>query len=262
MPQWNAQDYHQHSSEQQKWAGQLLSKLAFKGDECILDIGSGDGKVTAQVARAVPRGRVVGVDQSAEMVAFARRTFTGGQLPNLRFEQIPAQALSFEAEFDWVVSFACLHWVIDHHPVLAGIYRSLRPGGRIVLQFGGCGNADEVAATVKAVTGRPQWRDYFQAMAYPWGFYSPRQYRPWLAEAHLTARRVELVPKDMVHQGADAFAGWLRTAWVPYVQCVPERLQKEFVDAVVARYIEDHRADAQGMIHVSMMRLEVEAVKP
>jgi trans-aconitate methyltransferase len=261
MSRWDAQDYHQHSSQQQKWAAELLSRLAFVGDERVLDIGCGDGKVTALIARDVPRGCVVGIDQSPEMIGFAQRHFPGSDFPNLRFEQAQAQELSFDAQFDWVVSFACLHWVIDHRPVLAAIHRSLRPGGRIMLQFGGRGNAAEIARSVAAVTQRPEWSGYFQAMDYPWRFYSAEEYRPWLVQAQLLPKRVELVPKDMVHQGPGTLAGWLRTAWIPYVQRVPEALQQRFLDVMVASYMEDHPADTQGMIHVKMVRLEVEAEK-
>jgi trans-aconitate methyltransferase len=51
MSQWNPNDYHQHSSQLQKWARDILAKLALTGHEQILDIGCGDGKVTAEVAR-------------------------------------------------------------------------------------------------------------------------------------------------------------------------------------------------------------------
>jgi len=64
MSQWNPTDYHQHSSQQQKWARDILDRLALTGQEQILDIGCGDGKITAEVARHVPNGLVVGLDSS------------------------------------------------------------------------------------------------------------------------------------------------------------------------------------------------------
>ena len=146
MNQWNPNDYQQHSSQQQKWAKEVLPRLHLKGNERILDIGCGDGKITAEVARHVPQGSVVGLDASAEMIDFADKQYS--TISNLRFEQGDAQSLAFDGQFDWVISFACLHWVIDHRPVLRGICRALRPGGRILLQFGGKGNAAEVVRVV------------------------------------------------------------------------------------------------------------------
>ena len=80
MTQWNAHDYNQHSSEQQKWANELIDKLNLAGDEHLLDIGCGDGKITAALAARLTRGRVVGVDKSREMIDFARANFS---VPNL-----------------------------------------------------------------------------------------------------------------------------------------------------------------------------------
>ncbi|MFA5348372.1 MAG: class I SAM-dependent methyltransferase, partial [Methanoregula sp.] len=141
---WNAADYYTSSHAQQQWAQELIAKFAFSGNEHILDIGCGDGKVTAAIAGNVPRGVVVGIDSSPEMIQFAREHFPDHQYPNLLFIEMAAESLQFFEEFDIVFSNAALHWVADHRPVLSGIARSLRPGGRIIIQMGGKGNADKV----------------------------------------------------------------------------------------------------------------------
>jgi trans-aconitate 2-methyltransferase len=256
MADWNAQDYHRHSSQQQKWAEEVLAKLSLRGDERVLDIGCGDGKVTAEIARRVPRGLAVGVDSSTEMLDFARTSF--GDIPNLRFRQGDARSLDFQGDFDWVVSFACLHWVIDHRPVLAGIGRSLCPGGRLLLQFGGKGNAADMVLVVSRVTARPQWGGCFGGFALPWGFYSPEEYRPWMHEAGLVPTRVELIPKDMVHDGRAGLAGWLRTTWMPYLQRLATDRQQGFLDKVLDEYLQEHPIDGNGKVHLRMVRLEVQ----
>ena len=86
MPKWNPDHYNRNSAAQEKWASELLAKLRLKGDEQILDIGCGDGKVTAEVARSVPRGKVVGLDSSIEMIDFARKNFPAEAIPQLRFQ--------------------------------------------------------------------------------------------------------------------------------------------------------------------------------
>src|SRR5579863_3531629 len=142
--QWNPADYARHSQGQERWAKELITLLAPQPDESVLDIGCGDGRHTAEIARLVPQGRVVGVDRSPEMVRFAHEHFPPTQFPNLSFSQADASALPFHAEFDAIFSNAALHWVLDHRPVLAGIARSLKPGGRCVLQMGGKGNGNPV----------------------------------------------------------------------------------------------------------------------
>lgn len=55
-------------------AWQALALLELSGDEHVLDIGCGDGRISARIAtQMVPRGSVCGTDASASMVAFARQ---------------------------------------------------------------------------------------------------------------------------------------------------------------------------------------------
>ena len=74
MHQWNPSDYEKNSSAQELAALDLLSKLDLNGDEHILDIGCGDGKITLKMAAMVPWGQVIGIDCSQEMIAFANNT--------------------------------------------------------------------------------------------------------------------------------------------------------------------------------------------
>jgi trans-aconitate methyltransferase len=257
---WNAEDYERNSSQQRRWARDLIAQLRLRGDEIVLDIGCGDGKVTAEIASLVPHGRVLGIDLSLDMVRRAHERHAPRH-PNLRFEVGDASHLRFDGEFTVVFSNATLHWIKDHRPVLSGIARSLRTDGNVLLQMGGKGNAAEVVEVMDEVTALPRWRDYFVDFAFPHGFYRPEEYRAWLEEASLSPIRVELLPKEMVHPGRDGLAGWLRTTWMPYLQRVPEAERRELLEAVLDRYLAGHPLDGDGNAHVRMARLEVEAVK-
>jgi trans-aconitate 2-methyltransferase len=123
---WDAGDYERHSSAQQAWARELIAKLALKGDECLLDIGCGDGKVTAELARRLLAGYVVGIDSAASMVRLARARQAAEEIPNLSFCLADALDLPFCASFDIAFSNATLHWVHDHHRVLQRVPEPLR----------------------------------------------------------------------------------------------------------------------------------------
>jgi len=112
---WNPEDYAKNSDAQLKWARELKSHLDLKGDESILDVGCGDGKITADFAVALPHGRAVGVDSSPQMISYAMRTYASSQYPNLSFACVDARSLDFNHEFDLVFSNAALHWVDTKH---------------------------------------------------------------------------------------------------------------------------------------------------
>jgi trans-aconitate 2-methyltransferase len=261
MYHWNAEEYRASSSNQKKWAMELLSKLDLKGDERVLDIGCGDGEVTATIAERVPRGSAVGIDSSRDMVDLATRHFPPERCPNVSFLLKDARALDFHEEFDAVFSNACLHWVIDHQSVLGGIKRCLKPSGKVLLQMGGKGNASTVLEAIDTVLRIPRWAAYFKDFAFPYAFYGPDEYRAWLENLSFRIRRVELLPKDMIHDGGDRFAGWLRTTWLPYTERVPASLREEFIHDIVATHARGWPPDADGSIHFMMVRLEVEATK-
>ena len=169
--------------------------------------------------------------------------------------------MTFENEFDAVFSNATLHWILDQHPVLHGIYKSLKKGGRVLIQMGGRGGAAEVIALMEKQIAAGEWSEYFQGFSFPYGFYGPDEYREWLHEAGLHAIRVELFEKNMAHPGRIGFESWIRTTWLPYTQRVPETKRNAFIAQLADAYLHSHLIDEHGKVHVRIMRLEIEAVK-
>ncbi len=258
---WNAAEYAANSVVQQTWARELIARLNLRGDEHILDLGCGDGKITAELARSVPRGAVTGADASAEMIAFARQKFPPAKIANLKFEIADAREIRFREKFDLIFSNAALHWVDDHENFLRGAASVLQPGGRLVVSCGGKGNAHEVFLALRPEMRLKRWRQYFRKMPLPYFFYAPANYAKWLPKQGFEVKLLKLTPKDATYQGAEGFATWLRTTWLPFIQRVPENLREEFIAAVTQRYLAKHPPDAEGKVHVRMVRLEIEAEK-
>jgi trans-aconitate 2-methyltransferase len=257
--QWDAEDYANNSAAQTQWAQELISKLALQGKESLLDIGCGDGKITAQLAQILSAGRVLGIDASPSMIRLASERFPLKKYPNLSFLQMDATRIRLSRQFDVAFSSATLHWVEDHVAVLQGVRVCLKPGGKILLQMGGRGNAQDVLRAVQEVMRRLRWQGYFDDVSNPYHFYGPEDYEGWLSQSGFRAIRIELIPKDMQHQGKEGLRGWMRTTWFPYTDRLPPELRAAFINEVVDTYAEQHPVDALGKTHVNMVRLEVEA---
>jgi trans-aconitate 2-methyltransferase len=259
MTTWNPRQYAQQSLAQKAWAADLIAKLGLNGGERILDLGCGDGEITARIAECVPAGSVLGVDSSEEMIGHAREHYPASEYPNLAFAVENAADLHFDEEFDVVFSNAALHWVLDHAPVLAGIRRALKPRGLALLQMGGKGNGEELFAIAADLRREDPWARHFEGFAFPWGFYDAEEYRPWVIAAGLQPVRVEIIPKDAAQDGAEGVKGWMRTTWMPYLAYLPEDMRNEFLDEIVRRHMVNCPPDGEGKVHVRMVRLEVEA---
>ncbi len=258
---WDAKDYAKNSTAQFDWANELIDKLTLCGEEHVLDVGCGDGKVSAALSRRLSAGSVLGIDSSEQMVALAGDNFPQNEYGNLSFAQADARALVFDGEFDVVFSNAALHWIRGHEPVLAGVARGLTTGGRFLLQMGGQGNVVDLIAVLDEMIARAPWGEYFADFTFPYGFYGPEEYTGWLAQGGLVPDRLELIPKDMVHKNAAALVGWVRTTWLPYTQRVPEARRESFVEELIESYLAAHPPDSEGRTHVRMVRLEVEGHK-
>ncbi len=259
MYKWNAEDYKDNSPNQKKWALELLAKAHLKGDEAVLDIGCGDGEITALIADKAKRGHVIGIDSSSDMIALAQQRFLPTTYPNLSFVLKDARDIDFQSEFDLIFSNACLHWITDHFPVLTRIRKSLKPSGQILFQMGGKENAAMIIDIIEDIMKQNRWAQFFNNFSFPYGFCSPDEYRDWLTKLGFTSIRAELITKDMIHENGDKLAAWIRTTWIPYTQRVPESRREEFIRVIVEEFIRKHPADNEGRIHLEMKRLEVQA---
>jgi len=254
-------DYHKHSTEQHKWGIELLNKLSLRGNERILDLGCGDGKITAEIARRVPWGSVLGIDKFEDMIRLAKDHFFQDIFPNLVFEPCDARDIDFNCEFDIVFCNAMLHWIPEHLPVLEKITKSLKNGGKVIAQMGGKGNASRILKILAEIISDEKWAGYFRHFSAPYTFYDAPEYGVLLESASLTVVRIVLIAKEMVHDGPEGLAAWIRTTWLPYTRRVPPELHFQFIHEIVDTYLQIEGSDRNGIIPVEMVRLEFEAIR-
>ena len=73
------------------------------------------------------------------MIELAEERYSSTQYTNLSFQEMDARNLNFDECFDLIFSNAALHWVKEQKPVIEGMYKGLKQGGKILLQMGGKG---------------------------------------------------------------------------------------------------------------------------
>jgi trans-aconitate methyltransferase len=217
-------------------AQEQLARLRLEGSERTLDIGCGDGKITAQVAARVPRGSVLGVDPSQNMIAFARSHFGPSVRPNLRFESGDARCLTYREEFDLVVSFNALHWVPDQAAALRSIRAALKPTGWALLRFVPEGRRKSLEDVVEDVRCSARWADYFRDLVRPYAHSTPEEYRALTEQNGLRVLRMQTEDEAWDFKTRDAFAAWCRAGLVEWMRLLPESDWQAFIADVLARY--------------------------
>lgn len=243
---WSADSYDAHARFVSDLAGGVVEWLALKPGEHILDLGCGDGILTAGLRDA--GAHVVGVDSSAEFVAAARER-------GLDVRLMDGQKLDFGPEFDAVFSNAALHWMTDAASVVRGVFGALKPGGRFVAEFGGHGNVAAIVTAMRAVAMR---RKGDLALAHPWYFPAPDVYRALLEQQGFSVRRIALFPRPVVLK--TGIAEWLMLFRKPFFQQFGQEADAALQEAV--DLLRPSLCDENGNWTADYVRLRVEAVKP
>lgn len=217
---WNPRLYDDHHAFVWKHGGELLDLLQPRPGEKILDVGCGTGHLTAELAA---RGaEVLGVDLSPDMIAEAEHLH-----PHLDFVLADARRLDFSGRFDAVFSNAALHWVPEADEVLAGIQRSLRPGGRFVAEFGGFGNV----AAIEEGLRRAYDRLGLPAPSSPWFFPGIAEYARLLEDAGLEPTFLHLFERPTPLDGPEGLRRWVDMFGRSYLEGVPQERREDFYQA-------------------------------
>jgi SAM-dependent methyltransferase len=242
---WSAATYDEHARFVSDLAGGVIDWLKPKAGERILDLGCGDGVLTAELAKS--GARVVGVDASENFVHAC-------QAQGLDVRVMDGEALSFDSEFNAVFSNAALHWMTRPERVIAGVARALKPKGRFVAEFGGHGNVAAITTALHAMALR-HGKD--ARLAHPWFFPSVEIYRAMLEAQGFAVARIALIPRPTPLK--TGMASWLRLFNAPFFT--------EFGDGFEAAVKEAEETlrfalcDAEGNWTADYVRLRVEAVK-
>ncbi|HLI64238.1 MAG TPA: class I SAM-dependent methyltransferase [Terriglobales bacterium] len=214
-------------------AAEALALLDLSGKERVLDLGCGNGNVTAQIAARLPAGSVVGIDSSAEMIAYAAQHFSR---PNLQFHTDDIRHLPFRAAFDLVVSFNALHWIPQQDEALRSIRAAMKPGATAQLRLVPDGPRKSLEDVLEETRRSATWSRYFQDFHDPYLHLTPKQYGR-LAEANgLELRRLQTEDKAWDFKSRDAFLASCLVTCIEWTKRLPEGKRPAFLTDMLDRY--------------------------
>lgn len=235
MTEWNASGYSHIATLQEAMAAEVLALLNVRGDERVLDLGCGNGKVTAQIAARVPDGTVVGVDASAEMIAFAKEHFSR---PNLRFETCDIRQIADREEFDLVVSFNALHWIPDQETALRAIRSAMKPRAMAQLRLVPDGERKSLEMVLEETRKAEPWVKYYERFSDPYLHLTPEQYARLAERNGLCVRDLHVSDKAWDFGSRTEFEAFGAVTFVEWSKRLPESERPAFVDDVLRRYAE------------------------
>jgi trans-aconitate 2-methyltransferase len=257
--EWDASEYEAVSAPQTSWGASFLEvyleRRGLRGDETVVDVGCGTGRVTELLLRHLPNGTVLAVDTSEAMVEAARRRFDGD--PRVRVERQDVLRLEVEEPVDVIFSTATFHWIKDHERLFDRLARTLKPGGRLVVQCGGRGNVARTLAVTEQVMGEEPFGEFFDGWEGPWNFADPETTRVLLEAAGFEEVETWLHEEPTQFGSVVELARFLKTVVLrQHLMVLPEAERDPFAAAVAGRLAEEG-----GLLVVDYIRLNMLATR-
>jgi trans-aconitate 2-methyltransferase len=224
---WDARTYDRVSEPQQAWAVDVVARLeGLAPDATVLDVGCGTGRVTEALLALIPRGHVLAIDASHDMVELAAARLGG----RVRVWREDALELELAEPVDAIFSTATLHWVTDHDRLWPTLARALRTGGRLEIQCGGEGNIARVREVIDAVSREvaPELVGFS-----PWTFAGSAETEARLRDAGFEVVRCWLEERPTYPEDIDGFVR--SSILAAHLERLAHERREPFAAGVVAR---------------------------
>lgn len=248
--QWNAEVYEDKQDFVAKPGVGVLTLLQPRPGERILDVGCGNGNLTAEIAAAgaIPTG----IDLSEEMVRQARQKY-----PELNFQVEDASHYRTDVRFDAVFSNAALHWIKDASAVANSIWLALREGGRFVAEFAGSGNVAVLTTTMEQAL---EAHGYAWAGRSPWYLPTIGEYASLLEQTGFRVTLAQHFDSPTPLKGETGVRDWLNK-FADYFFPDVTPADKTSIYRTIEEKVRPH-LDRGGQWMIDTRRLRIVAIKP
>lgn len=250
---WRGDVYSAHSDVQ--YASICAAIDAHPWQHCnpyqnVLDIGCGDGKISAQIASRLPLGHVLGIDSSASMIGHSNEHHAPKR-SNLTFAIADAQALpdQYHQKFDTITSFYCLHWIEHLEQTLQGIQKCLKPNGQLIFYIGG---SDEIP--VLTVLEKLLESENSETIGKFVWYRSADEIKNMALRCNFVIERCESFSYAYTYPNIEELVRWVNT--LPYGCELESALRQEYIRTAVMQYARRFPAHADGRItlHFPLIR--------
>lgn len=251
----NASHYTEHSSLQNNLATNIIGSLPIIPESSVLDVGCGDGRITAELARRAIKGSVIGVDASPSMIQFACEHFSEDRFPNLHFQLSSIENAIFSHPFSIITSFSCFHWLKKPKEVMQKLVSYLKEGGELlILTYPK--ESPYYQYLEKALEKYPEYRH----LSANHTMLSAQEYRDFFSDNHLRVLDFEEKTILASYGSKEEIFNFIK-GWVNNYILLPDHLQDVFINDVIEAITNDPATRKDSMIVIPYTALTMRVQK-
>jgi trans-aconitate 2-methyltransferase len=232
---WDPDSYMEFADLRSRPGLELIARISHPDPEVIVDLGCGPGHLTAVLARRWPNAKVVGIDDSGEMLQRAESQFPSHLWPTIewRHEEIARWAPQHPVSI--LFSNAALHWLGSHQTLFPRLLATIKPEGVFAVQMPD--NWDQPShRLIGRLVGDPRWsaRTAPAFLGHPVA--EPAEYRRWL---RASTAEIDLWRTTYHHvlEGSDAVLGWVKGSVLrPILSVLEPAESEEFLSELAGAY--------------------------
>ncbi|MES2122415.1 MAG: methyltransferase domain-containing protein [Chlamydiota bacterium] len=249
--------YNEKPSLPQDAVVKIIESGFFLDAHRILDVGCGDGKLTACFASHLPQAEVVGSDISQSMIDFASNHYTSH---NLNFIVKNAENLNFQEPFDAIISFNCLHWVKNQKRAIEQISHSLKPNGKIFLIATPDSSNNDFKKICRKIILSWKWMFHFLGFQSTHSFHKEKEYREFLIDSGFLIDKIETKQTELIFKNREELEPFLKAILTPLQHLDPLH-HSAFLTDFYRGLSKAGRIYRDGSIHIFFDQIELQAHK-
>jgi len=257
MTDLDAEHYRNHSFAQYSLVHEILSEIRFEGTETILDVGCGDGRITAELSKCVPKGNIIGIDSSCSMIDLASQTFQKKEYPNLDFKGGAVEKLTYRSSIDVALIMNTLHWIRDSQTALSKIAAALKPGGNLfVLTYP---KESIYWQFLEETVNEEEWAAYKGLSAFK-TIHTSQEYINMLSKVGLMIDLFSLNEEMAIYSTGDALSNYIK-GWLNCYLPLSKEHENEFLKKAVNKAYLHSLSGNNGEIRLPYSKLTIKARK-
>ncbi len=250
MVDWNANQYLKFKNERTQPAIDLVNRIRLENPQKIIDIGCGPGNSTEILANRFKDAYIIGVDNSEDMIAKAKKNY-----PSLNFSicDVSGDLAELDQDFDIVFSNACIQWIPVHRCLLKNLLGLLKQDGILAIQIPFNFN-EPIQQIIYEVSSLEEWADYFPQKR-PYNALTPIEYFDIFAEIAEDFDIWEINYYHILKSHQDILEWYRGTGLRPYLNILSEAKKPLFEQAILNRIIQRYPKQKNGDILFRFPRL-------